>query len=401
MNLPTLPAPRLGDRALFPDLEARAFLNHAAISPPSEPVRAVAHEVVGDYARKGVGAFLKWRDRREGLRARLGRLIGVGAEDIGFVANTTTGVSTIALDFPWRRGDRVIGFRGEFPTNITPWQQATVDHGVEVVLLDADTYRVDPAAGLRALETELRQGARLVAVSAVQFQTGLRMPLEAITRLAHAHGAQVFVDAIQALGVVPLDARALGVDYLACGSHKWLMGLEGCGFLYIRPDRVGELVPRTAGWLSHEEPIRFLVEGEGHLRYDRPIRRKADFVETGALNGVGLAALDASVGLIEQLGVEAIYQHVQAWHDRIEPQLVERGFASMRAPWAEGRSGSLSLRPPQGTTAMALAAALAERGVAVSTPDGLLRLAPHWPNGLGEVERVVEAVDEALAAARG
>src|SRR5262245_1296445 len=92
--------------------------------------------------------------------------------------------------------------------------------------------------GLEALEGELLRGAvRLVAVSAVQFQSGLRMPLQAMSRMCHVHGAELFVDGVQACGVVPVDVRAEGIDYLACGSHKWLMGLEGAGFLYVAPGR--------------------------------------------------------------------------------------------------------------------------------------------------------------------
>ncbi|MEQ8455826.1 MAG: aminotransferase class V-fold PLP-dependent enzyme [Sandaracinaceae bacterium] len=388
---------RLGDRMLFPDLDAVAYLNHGAISPPSTEVRRAVDALISSYAARGVGAFGLWKEQRERLRGRLAALVGGEAQDVALVGSTTQSVVNVAMCFPWERGDRVLCFRGEFPTNVTPWQQAAKTFGLEVVFLDVEDLRTDD--GLAKLDRELARGVRLVAVSAVQFQTGLRMPVEAIAARARERGAEVFVDAIQACGVIPVDVEAWGVDYLGCGSHKWLMGLEGAGFLWVRRERQAALVPRLAGWLSHEEPLRFLFEGEGHLRYDRPIRAEPTFLEAGAINGAGFAALEASLALIQHIGVPHISAHVQGYHDALEPGLVERGFVSERA--TEGRrSGILSLRPPEDVDVIALAAHLGARRVAVTTPDGRLRFAPHWPNDLAEVPEVLDALDDALAELR-
>lgn len=392
---PDLAKARLGDRSLFPDLEAFAYLNHAAISPPSTEVRRAVDALMADYARRGVSAFGDWRAQRERLRSRLARLTGAAPDDVAFVSSTTRSVVDLALCFPWRPGDRVLCLRGEFPTNVTPWQRAAETFGLSVVFLDVADFATD--AGMERLEAELSRGVRLMAVSAVQFQTGLRMPIEAIVKRCHEAGAQVFVDAIQAVGAIPVDVRAWDVDYLGCGSHKWLMGLEGAGFLYVKPGRAEELVPRVAGWLSHEEPLAFLFEGEGHLRYDRPIRSEPTFLESGATNGAGFAALDASAALIEAVGVHAIFGHVQRYHDALEPALVERGFESERSGDVTRRSGILSLRPPTGVDLPTLWQRMNERGVACTMPDGRLRFAPHWPNALDEVPRVLAALDDALA----
>lgn len=388
---------RLGDRMLFPDLDAIAYLNHGAISPPSVEVRRAVNALLETYARRGVEAFGVWRAQRERLRGRLARLVGGQPEDVALVPSTTQSVVNVAMCFPWRAGDRVICLRGEFPTNVTPWQRAAETFGLELVFLEVEDFRTEE--GLAKLDAELSRGVRLVAVSAVQFQTGLRMPVEAIAARARARGAEVFVDAIQACGVVPVDVEAWGVDYLGCGSHKWLMGLEGAGFLWVKKERQAALVPRLAGWLSHEEPLSFLFEGEGHLRYDRPIRPEPTFLEGGAINGAGFAALEASVALIERIGVPHVFAHVQGYHDALEPGLRERGFESERG--AEGqRSGILSVRPPEGVDVIALAAHLNARRVAVTTPDGRLRFAPHWPNDVAEVPEVLDALDDAISEMR-
>ncbi|MEJ7731567.1 MAG: aminotransferase class V-fold PLP-dependent enzyme [Polyangiaceae bacterium] len=247
-----------------------------------------------------------------------------------------------------------------------------------------------------ALRAELERGVRLVATSAVGFQTGLRVPLAAMGALCHAHGAELFVDAIHAAGVVPLGGLAAHVDYLACASYKWLMGVEGAGFLYVHPARIAALRPLVASWLSVEDGLGFLVLGAGHLRYDRPVRRRADFVEGGTSNGASFAALEASLGLLRELGIEAVHAHVHRYHDALEPALVERGFHSLRPREPERRGGALCLRPPAGVDVVALHADLGRAGIACAIPDGMLRMAPQWPNDVAEVPRVVQAFDGAL-----
>jgi len=391
---------RLGDRSLFPDLEPFAYLNHAAISPPSLPVREAVRTWLDHYARHGVASFPTWQAQRERLRGKLATLVGVQPEDVALIPNTTQGVIDIALCFPWRAGDRVILFRGEFPANVTPWLRAADLYGLEIEMLPLAPFERETDEGLAVLEDALRRGARLVAVSAVEFQTGLRMPVDVIAALCHHHGAELFVDGIQGCGVVPMDIRAAGVDYFACGSHKWLMGAEGAGFLYVRPERVSALRPVVAGWLSHEEGLGFLFEGPGHLRYDRPIRRRADFVEAGNYNGMSFAALEASVDLITSIGVAEIHAHVASYLDLLEAGLRARGFTSLRAPQPERRSGTLGVVPPQRTSVVELHRSLTLRGVSCSIPDGVLRFAPHWPNDRGEVPAVLDALDEALDEAK-
>lgn len=392
----TAHVPRLGDRSLFPRLEPRVYANHAGISPPSIALGEASRAVFEDYERRGSGAFVTWLAQRNRLKQKLARLVSASAEDIALTQNTTSGVIDIALCFPWNEGDKLIVFESEFPSNVTPWQRAAATFGLEVVHLPGRRYLEDTAAALGDLAAQLQRGIRLVAASAVQFQTGFRMPLAEIGRLCHAHGAQLFVDAVQACGMVPLDVAKENIDYLACGSHKWLMGVEGCGFLYARPDRAADLRPNVAGWLSHEEGLRFLFEGEGHLRHDRPFKKTIDFVECGNTNAAGFAALEASVDLIQKIGVEAIWSHVNAYHDLLEPGLVERGFVSLRSRDPARRSGSLGVKVPPGASIVDVHRGLWERGVACAMPDGVLRFSPHWPNALSEVEVILGAVDDIL-----
>jgi cysteine desulfurase / selenocysteine lyase len=388
---------RLGDRDLFPLLEAMIYLNHAGISPPSVAIRVAVKALLADYERRGAQAYVPWHTQRARLKEKLAGMIGAKAEHLALTGSTTRGVVDVALCFPWRRGDRVVVFEGEFPANVTPWQRAAAMFELEVVSLPLTDYAEGNEPGLARLEAELARGVRLIAVSAVQFQTGLRMPLAAMSALAHAHGAEIFVDAVQACGAVPIDVAALGVDYLACGSHKWLMGLEGAGMLYVSPARAPALRQNIAGWLSHEGGLSFLFEGPGHLRYDRPIRKSVDFLEIGNLSAASFAALEASLDRILEIGVHEIYAHVNSYHDGLEPGLVERGFKSLRAAEPDRRSGILGVIPPDGVGVVALQQALDARGIVCGIPDGVLRFAPHWPNNVDEVEQILAAIDLCLA----
>lgn len=388
---------QLGSRLEFPDLKDQAYLAHAGISPLSTPLVKAISDLAQSLACQGAGAIGLILEMRQRLHQKLGQLLQCSPQDLALTPGTSWGVLAIAQNFPWRSQDRVLLFGGEFPTNVTPWQQAALQHSLQLTYLEAEDFR--QPKGLELLEKELKQGVRLLAVSAVQFQSGLRMPLGAIVELAHRYGCEVFVDAIQACGVLPLAPQQLGIDYLAGGAHKWLMATEGCGFLYVAPERQKALRRHWSAWLSHQDPIRFLFEGPGELRYDRPLRDEIQALELGSSSAFSQVALEASLTLLLELGIDRIFEHVQHYLDALEPGLLELGLRSQRCPQA--RSGILSMELPEGLKAAPVAAQLRELGIHVSTPDGLLRMAPHWPNcPQREIPAVLEAFSRVLTSYR-
>jgi cysteine desulfurase/selenocysteine lyase len=390
--------PRLGDRSLFPDLRARAYLHHAGISPPSSLVRAAVERVIRESAEEGACAFSRRLSEREALRAELGALVGASdsQSEIALVPSTMYGLSAIALSVPWRAGDRVLAFAGEYPTNVSVWQRACTLFGLSLTLLPAADFAGPDGPDFNRLDAELaRGGVRLCAASAVQFASGLRMPLREIAERCHRHRAELAVDAVQALGAVPFDVHELGVDYLAAGAHKWLMGIEGGGFVYVRSSLLGALRPAFAGAMSHEGALELFTDGPGHLRYDRPLRHEARVLEGGMLSTTASAALLASLASLRALGIANIFSHIQRYHDALESPLIELGFRSLRAPDLARRSAILSFVPPSGRSAPQLAAALTATGVVCSGPDGMLRFAPHFWNNLDEVPGVVTELQNA------
>ncbi len=395
----------LGDRSAFPSLRSAAYLNHAAIAPPSRWTAAAAHHTLHTLAQLGVAAFGEFVAQQHALKVDLARFIGAaGPEELALVPNTTHGVSLVALCFPWKSADRVLLVEGEFPANVTPWQRAAALHSLQVSWQPALRPHHDVAAWLAQLETALagrdQSPPRVLAISAVQFQTGLHMPLKEVSLLCARYGVQLFVDAIQGCGLVPLDVSTLPIDYLACGCHKWMMGVPGLGMLYIRSGRAAALRPHLAGWTSHEQPFQFLFEGPGHLRYNRPIRKRADFAEAGMGNVVGVAAWHASLKPLLQLGTEAMFRHVDAYLDRLDAGLRALGFSSLRSSQQSGRSGLLCVQPPDDVPVIALHQAIDAGRVSCSTPDGALRFSPHWPNHQNEIAGVLQEIERALAKVR-
>lgn len=378
---------RLGDRTIFDRLQSSAYLNHCGISPLCKPVREALQQAHLAFAELGSVALAAQLESEAELRAGLGRLLGAPAEHFSLLPNVTTAAIAVANCFPWQRGDRVVLVRGEFPANVVPWLQAAETFGLEPRWLE-------PGPGLlEGLADELGSGARLVALSAVAFQTGWRAPLGEVAELCRQHGARLFVDAIQALGVVPLEVH--GIDYLAGGSHKWMLGPLGCGFLYLSPERARELKPRLAGWLSLEEPLDFLF-GQP-LRYDRPVRHQPDFLEWGSRNHGGYAGLNASVRLLLDLGVANIFEHVQDYLDRLEAGCLELGFTSLRAARATERSGILALRPPGSLSAPTLIERLKAERVVATCPEGVLRFGPHFANSVAEIPVILEVLQRAVS----
>jgi selenocysteine lyase/cysteine desulfurase len=258
----------------------------------------------------------------------------------------------------------------------------------------------DAGALLADLRAELEKGVRMVAVSAVQFQTGFRTPLAAMGAMCRDAGARFFVDGVQACGLTAVNMKDEKIDFLACGAHKWLMGIEGAGFVVATEDAVRDLVPRMTSWLSYEEPVDFLFEGPGKLRYDKAPKSTIAFLEGANVSCASFVALEAALDLILKLGRAAVFDHVQAIHDRLEPLAVEQGLVSVRSSEPAARSGSLCFLPPPDVTTKDLYRELGALGIACAMPDGHLRFSPHWWTAVDEADQVSWAIGESLAKLR-
>jgi cysteine desulfurase/selenocysteine lyase len=357
----------------FPVTKRLIYLNHAAVAPLARPAAEAMRDLIDDVERTGSESWPRWVEAYEGLRVGAARLIGSHRDEIAILKNTSEGISTVANGLNWRAGDRVVCFREEFPANYFPWLRLE-RRGVAVTWLSIH----DP---LERIEAAVR-GARLLAISFVNYLTGHRADLAAIGAICRRHGAFYFVDAIQGLGAFPLDVDTMRIDALSADGHKWLLGPEGCGILYVRRERLEEIDPVEFGWTN----------ARGFADYssrDMTLRGDAGRYECGTLNTPGIFGLRASIDYLNGIGVERIGRAVSALAERLAEGARELGYEVAGEDRARSRSGIVAIRR-DAEDARVLVARLRESGMVAAPRQGWARLAPHFYLAPEEIERVIE-----------
>ena len=353
--------------AEFPQDSGLCYLNHAAIGPwPKRTAQVVANFAYQNLARGGAD-YPDWLDTEQRLRDRLAHLIhAASADDIALTKNTSEGLSTIAFGLDWRAGDEVLGVAHDFVSNRMVWE-ALADRGVSFRPIDALAGSDPEAAIIAALSSR----TRLVALSTVNYAVGYRFDLERIGQACRRNGSLLSIDAIQSLGAVPFDLRAVQADFVVGGAHKWLLAPEGVGFLYCRPDLRDQLRLRQFGWAMREAPYDF--EGDTWS----PARSARRF-ESGTPNMTGIHALDASLSLFEEVGLPAVAARLAANVSRLATALSELpGIELLTPPAEERRAGILTFRS-RAVAGDRLYRQLMEAGVICSPRAGGVRLSPHF-----------------------
>lgn len=344
-------------REQFPVTRNLVYLNHAAVSPLCRPAAEAMQWLAADALEWGSLHYDRWLEAYEGLRTSTAKLLGAHRDEIAHVKNTSEGIATVALGIDWRAGDRIVLFREEFPANQYPWQELE-SRGVQLTWLDA----TDP---LEKIEDAAR-GARLLAISFVQYLTGFRADVAAIGEICRRHGVFYFGDAIQGLGAFPLDVEACAIDALAADGHKWLTGPEGMGILYMRRSRQDEVRPAEIGWTN-------VASFNDYASRDRALRPDAGRYEPGTLNTVGCFGLRAAIDFLLSVGIEAISDHVRSLAIQIEQGLRERGFEVLGTPGA----GIVSFRKPGEDSRMTVRR-LRDAKIIAAPRQGWVRVSPHF-----------------------
>jgi cysteine desulfurase / selenocysteine lyase len=361
----------------FPTLDRECWLNHAAISPWPTVVIEAMQRFVADNASRGPAGYRQWLEIESELRDRLARLLGgVDPASIALVENTSAGLNLVAAGLDWRPRDRVVIPAGEFPSNRLPWL-ALEPRGVE--LLEVVLPTADPEA---ALISALDRRTRLLSVSAVRYDTGLRLDLSRLADACRRNGTLLCVDAIQQVGALPLEAERLGIDFLACGAHKWLMCPEGIGFFWARGGAMDALDVIRHGWRMCPHPFNF------DKRDWQPVSDARRF-EIGTLNTAGQHALHAAVGLLLEIGMPAIGRALLERTDWLHRELSRLDGVEVATPSAASRrAGILSFRHRR-HSATALHSELLGKDIHTAVRGPLLRLSPHFYTPQAMLEEVV------------
>lgn len=364
-------------RGLFPHTRETIYLNHAAIGPLSQRVVDALHQYLEERHRTHVENWFDFQHVLDQTCQRIATMIGTTADRVEFVPNTSMGLQVLAQGFPWEPGDRVAVPACEFPANVYPFLNLH-ERGVAVDFIPhrQGTFTVADVAAVLTPRT------RLLTVSAVQFLSGFRADLAALGALCRDRGVCFCVDAIQALGALRLDVEACGIDFLACGGHKWLMSEPGIGFLYVREELQARLHP-PAGWLHG--PIDW-----DHLdRYELVFHPTARRFRTGNVNCMGVAALHAALGLYAEVGFDWAETRVLTLAQHLADGLARLGWARFGSEDPAYASGIVTVAHPQPE---AMFQHLQQQGIQIALRNRLLRFAPTWYNTEAELEATLETM---------
>jgi len=354
-------------RSEFPIFRDGIYLNTCSLGALGERTRRRAGEFLDVWQRRGASAWYDvWWEALGELRARYGRVVNAGPAEIALAPSISVALSAVAEALDYTRRPRVVVTSLDFPTVAYQWL-AKRPRGVELVVVESpDRVSVPVEAIARAVDGR----TALVATSHVYFTSGAIQDIKAVAEVAHRRGALTLVDAYQAVGQIPVDVKAAGVDFLTAGGLKWLLGGPGIVFLYAREELARRLAPQIAGWFGHKNQFAFDPRA---LELHEDARR----FELGTPS---LAAVYAQLGgleYIEEIGVPAIQRATAALTEDLIGRARELGFRPKVAPRADERSAIVMLPavdPAAGVRHLAAA------GIVADARPGHVRLSPFFYN---------------------
>ncbi|HAD46409.1 MAG TPA: aminotransferase [Alcanivorax sp.] len=362
-------------KAEFPLHHDVLYLNHAAVAPWPRRTRDAVVAFANQNIQVGARDYPQWARVEQRLRDRLGWLINVEPADVALLKNTSEGLSVIAQGLDWRAGDQVVISDQEFPSNRIPWQ-ALADQGVEVVEVDVS----GPDAEQRVIDA-IGERTRLVSLSSVQYGSGIRLNLAPIGRACRDSGVLFCVDAIQSLGAVRFDSGEVYADFVVADGHKWMLGPEGLALFYCRPAVRERLRLRQFGW-------HMIANAGDYSQTGWRVAEDARRFECGSPNMLGAHALDASLSLFQELGMDTVARALAERIGYLDSALRDRGAEVLSPAQAERRAGIVTFRlmdeAPADTRAR-----LQAGGVVCAERGGGVRFSPHFYTDYSVMDRAV------------
>lgn len=364
----------------FPQAPDVHYLNHAAVAP--WPKRAA--QAVTDFAAQNVlvGArdYPEWMRVEQRLRQRLKKLLNApSVNDIALVKNTSEALSFVAFGLDWRAGDQVVISDQEFPSNRVVWQ-ALARYGVEVVSVD-----ISGPAPEQALIHACTPRTRVLSISSVQYASGLKLDTHQLGQACQRLGVLFCVDAIQQLGAQPFDVQQSQCAFAMADGHKWMLGPEGLGVFYCHANLRDQLKLNEYGW--------HMLEHMGdYTRTDWQPANSARRFECGSPNMLGTMALEASLSLLEEVGIDAVSQALDERIVLLAEQLKSLGADLHTSLEPARRSGILTFSLT-GVDSQALYKSLMQKQVICAQRGAGLRFSPHFYTPLDSLEQSVAIIN--------
>ncbi len=364
----------------FPVARDKIFLAHAGVCPLPRRVADAVAECSRQGTRGDQETFML--HRLDEARKLAAQLLNCQTDEIALVGPTSLGLSLVASGLNFRRGDNILIYHDDYPSNVYPWM-ALAEKGAQVRLLNTRGLGV-----IRAIDVmgQVDENTRLVALASCHFISGFRIEFSAIGKYLRERGILFCLDAIQTLGAFPTTVEH--VDFLAADAHKWLLGPCAAGVLYVRRELQEKLNPPIYGWHNVKNP-NFIAQEKIEFRSG------AVKYEAGTQNLLGLVGLIASMELALEIGVENIAAELLRKRALLVPALLKKGFTVLNADAKPENAGGIVsfFQPGKGLTA--LHQKLSEAGIVASLRtdrkgQNYIRLSPHFYNTDAELQRVLE-----------
>jgi selenocysteine lyase/cysteine desulfurase len=360
----------------FPALNKWHYFDTAATGlMPKRAMRSM-RKWLKDQLLNGDLSYNSWLKETERVRDKIAKLINASPQEIAFTKNTSEGLSIVANGLKFRKDENVILNDLEFPANVYPWLNRA-----RVKFVKSENGRIT----IEDIEKAVDERTRAVAISSVQFSTGFRIELERLGKLCKEKGIYLVVDGIQSVGALRMDVKRCDVDFLACGSYKWLMAPPGVGFLYVSEKVMEELEVSEVGWMSVKEPFNYY---DYRLEFEESARR----FECGNPPFPLIYGLGATLDLIDELGINNIEKRILGLNGLLIEGLRKLGVKVLSPLEGEHRSGIVlfDVRDRE-----RIFKALRRNDVIVSLRRGI-RVSTHFYNDESDVEKLVKVVRQSI-----
>lgn len=365
----------------FPLQEGLIYLNHAGVSPwPARTVKAVK-AFAEENMVQGSQNYMKWIGVETSLRRKLQRIINAPAlTDIALLKNTSEALSVVAYGLDWKEGDNVVSSDQEFPSNRIVWESLS-KKGVQLRQADLSAAETPEDALFSLVDGR----TRLITISSVQFSTGLRMDLDLIGEFCKEKGILFCVDAIQSIGAVVFDAHEIKADFVMADGHKWMFGPEGLALFYSTPEARDRLDLKQYGW--------HMVEAAGDFdRREWEIAATARRFECGSPNMIGIYALNASLSLLLETGMEEVESEVAERSEHLFYKIEGEPDLELVTSTDTGRYAGIVTFRRRDIDNKGLYEYLVTQNVVCAPRAGGIRLSPHFYTPYEHLDRVIEMV---------
>jgi selenocysteine lyase/cysteine desulfurase len=368
-------------RSKFPVTKNLIYLDHAAVAPIHKDSKQAVNDYLDYFLNFGIKDYSIWAEKVESVRKNFASFINAEPDEIGFVKNTSAGLSIFANGLSLNTGDNIIIPDIEFPANIYPWMNLK-NKGVEVKFLKTQNGIIN----LQDLENLIDEKTKIVSMSWIEYNNGFKNDLATVSEIcrnkSQKYGKKIYfcVDAIQGLGAFKLDLKEIEIDFLTADGHKWLLALEGAGILYCNKKIINEIHPVSVGWKSVKNFLDF-----GDINFE--LQQSAAKFEEGSMNVAGILSLGASLDLINQVGIENIESKILELTAFAYEKLHAHGVKVTSIMDNKHRSGILSFKTNNIDQDYKK---LIDNNVQLSKRGDALRISPHFYNTPEEIERFVE-----------